>query len=920
MICPTLQLKHVDKAVRAPVAWFLAGTDAGAWLQEICRWEISQKGMRLFVLALSTGQQKPVGVLVVPAQGAMPKQKPRGLAFGVIGGKLYLPVDAELWPPIEAHEIKLMHDVQIFHPALGLAGFAADEALGISDILRQPPSRVENWNFARTGAPINQHLRSVQLAAFISLKDLFGGAGDEIGSASPTELPPAPDEPGEGNIDKMVRGGRDLFNKGLLSILSQIPHTGSNRTWVNDLEDWAAKNLKASSKGIDSLRNKELNRLLHQLENDPELGLRHAIPLSGMGHRGTAPPASKLGTRDPNFDLSRLGGGYAADYWDVPAELQQQLRTKYRELANREMQLGRYRRAAYIFAELLGDLESAASTLKQGKHFAEAAKLYKDHLRRPREAAKCLAEGGQFMDAIAIYEQEQSFLEVGQLYLQLGRTEDAMGAFRREVEKYLRANDFVTAARLTENELGSPREALGILTLGSQHQLQSMQCLQACFDLMARKSWHEEACELVSSLRKQSPKADRTASIAQLLSAQSAHYPDHAVRGLAADAARVLIGGRLQTAPPSEALQLTNSLVKLAPEDRLLARDAIRFMAARNEALRKQAKTPPPAKPAGVSVLVRTFDLSKGLREGFTLHTVKSCGAYFFALGYTKKESVLLRGNWEGMMQTIAWANIAALDIPLYMEVDETTSPPAMVIVSSSPVLSKVGRMPEKVLPAADAFGGEVPAGTPDWLAGDFLALCWRGNLAWLLRRGEQNLVLECRHKDGRVIMNAELDGVHPDLGDTYRHVSLLVQREMVWVAINRKLFLHRPGKSLRQWEAESDVLSLHGSAPHLPLCAVTRLQQGVALHWFDALEEEVSTLCADLASPLACFTASGTLVLLSENEGRICEVGRDGKGESPFSWPGEKPHALVRAQNANEFAVFTQAGKVQLFRVQSRR
>jgi tetratricopeptide (TPR) repeat protein len=916
MICPTLQLKHVDEPVRAPVAWFLAGADASAWLEEICRWEISQKGMRLFVLASANGQQKPAGVLVVPAQGATPKHKPRGLAFGVVAGKLYIPVEAELWPPVEAHEIKLLHDVQVYHPALGLTGFAADEALKVSDLLRQPPSRVENWNLAQAAAPMNQRLRSVQLAAFISLQDLFGSAGDEIGSEPPTDLPPAPNEPGEGKMDKLARSSRELFSKGLLSILSQIPHTGASRTWVNDLEDWAAKNLKSFSKEIDSLRHKELNRLLHQLESNPELGLRHAIPLSAMGHRGMAPPAAKLGTRDPNFDLSRLGGGHAADFWDIPADLQQQLRTKYRELANREMQLGRYRRAAYIFAELLGDLESAASTLKQGKHFAEAAKLYKDHLRRPREAAKCLAEGGQFMDAIAIYEQEQCFLEVGQLYRQLGRKEEAAAAFRQEVEKQLRSNDFLTAARLTENELDSPREALGILTLGSQHQLQSIQCLQASFDLMARKSWHEEACELVSSLRRQNPRADRTALIAQLLVTQSTQYPDHTVRNAAADATRVLVGGRLQTAAPSEALLLTNSLVKLAPEDRLLTRDAIRFMAARNEALRKQLKPSPPAKPAGVPVLVRTFDLGKG----FTLHTVKSCGAYFFALGYTNREYVLLRGNWEGMLQQVTWTTGGPFNLPLYVEVDETSCPPAMAVVSSSPVLESLGRIPEKFLPAADPFGGAVPAGTPGWLAGDFLALCWRGNLAWLLRRGDQNLILECRHRDGRVIMNAELDGVRPDLGDTYRHVSLLVQREMVWVAINRKLFLHRPGKSLRQWEAESDALSLLGSAPHLPLCAVTRLQQGVALHWFDDLEENVSTFCADLASPLACFTASGTLVLLSENEGRICEVGREGKGESPFSWPGEKPHALVRAQNSNEFAVFTQAGKVQLFRVQSRR
>ncbi len=160
----------------------------------------------------------------------------------------------------------------------------------------------------------------------------------------------------------------------------RISHPGRRRTWVNDFEDWANRQLRRLNEQGERIRNREIHRLLHLFDTDPEAALRHAIPMNAFPHRGLAPPGTGLGSRLPNFDLSRLGGR-AADFWNVPPNVQNLLRLRYREMADREMQLGRHRRAAYIYAELLGDLVSAANALKQGKHFREAALLYEEHLK-----------------------------------------------------------------------------------------------------------------------------------------------------------------------------------------------------------------------------------------------------------------------------------------------------------------------------------------------------------------------------------------------------------------------------------------------------------------------------------------------------------------------------------------------------------
>jgi len=42
-------------------------------------------------------------------------------------------------------------------------------------------------------------------------------------------------------------------------------------------------------------RHREIERLLHLLETDPDTGLRHALPLRTLPHRGRGKPGSKLG-------------------------------------------------------------------------------------------------------------------------------------------------------------------------------------------------------------------------------------------------------------------------------------------------------------------------------------------------------------------------------------------------------------------------------------------------------------------------------------------------------------------------------------------------------------------------------------------------------------------------------------------------
>ena len=191
-----------------------------------------------------------------------------------------------------------------------------------------------------------------------------------------------------------------------------------------------------------------------------------------------------MGPRSLNFDPRRLGGG-PADFWNLPGKLQEILRRRYRETADREMQLGRYRRAAYIYAQLLGDLVSAANAFKQGLLFREAALVYEEHLKNPLEAARCLAEGGFLAEAIEHYEKLDRWLDIADLQKRAGNLAAVENAIRRVVNERLSQGDILGAAKLVEEKLQASDEALEMLLGAWPSSHQAASCVSAAFQILA---------------------------------------------------------------------------------------------------------------------------------------------------------------------------------------------------------------------------------------------------------------------------------------------------------------------------------------------------------------------------------------------------------------------------------------------------
>ncbi|HEV2294126.1 MAG TPA: hypothetical protein VGR35_09730 [Tepidisphaeraceae bacterium] len=529
-----LQLRPAprESAEPATASYFIPGGKPELWLHELCAWGVTLDGVELLVIPVSSREPAPLGLFVMLPEVEGMRVSPSAIAqpYRKVGERLYVPADILPHPPMTDAELRtwLLWDVQVLHPTVGMIGCSRGELRHVADLLSGPPAGAVDWDRAEPGAAVEARVRSVRVDSPPAIDRFLDESQDGIGSTRPQELPPLPNESplartaaksaaaAFGTLRKLTklfggagraapparpRGGQS--GKPVPIRFGGGTSGGSGFGWVRRLHEWAKERHEALTRGLQEARQRELTRLMKMLESDPDQGLRYALPLHETGsHRGRGRRGDALTPRDTNFSFGSLFSSGPGDAWGMPPETYQRLRERYHQLANRELNLGRHRRAAYIFAQLLGDYAAAANALKQGRFFREAATLYRDHLRNPGAAAVCLEEGGLLNEAIDEYAALKQFEKVGDLERRLEHHDLAEAAYRRAVAGAMEHSDVLDAARLLEAKLGAIDESLAALTEAWPARPQAAACLRASFELLGRVNRHEEATRRIDALRR----------------------------------------------------------------------------------------------------------------------------------------------------------------------------------------------------------------------------------------------------------------------------------------------------------------------------------------------------------------------------------------------------------------------------------
>ncbi|QGJ70513.1 Hypothetical protein PBC10988_22100 [Planctomycetales bacterium 10988] len=602
MLTIQLQLRFREHPQREAAAWLLPSPDPQQWIEELLAWQVPLAGSSLLLVPAENRPDQLIAALVLLANGEQAPRVQQALGYGCLSQKLYLPTHAELDPPVSEEELaeQASYDYLLLHPQAGLIGFSAEDRLPLERLFQAPRELPTTWDRAQPGTGwklphLVRHPLTVEVEPSQSLQTLMETVGREIAAALPEEIPPEllSDDPNEKSkqippsIKKAFQLGIAKLLLGMNNMRPTSPTASPDPAWLVKWMNWAESKTK---QGLFSLspseeRRKELERLMRLLLENPDEGLKYALPLFGGPGRGQAQGGSKLPLRDVRFNLDGMRTAGPADPWDINQQDFQWLTDRYTELANRERTLGRYRRAAYIYSKLLGNHALAAQVLCEGRYFQEAAALYLDELKSPLEAAKCYEKAGLFQEAILLYEKKKEWETAGQLYQRLGEDEQAEQRFELAIKAAIEQEHFMEAARLTETYLHDTERTLNYLKEAWPYTSEARECLQKQLEILARLDRHQEVGRLFDSFADQ-PLPGLPGELAlQVMVKASKDYPLEAIRQKAQDRSRILIGKRFPSANQNDAYELTRLLQTLDPKDQLLNRDAQAFCNQRIETI-----------------------------------------------------------------------------------------------------------------------------------------------------------------------------------------------------------------------------------------------------------------------------------------------------------------------------------------------
>ena len=664
----------------------ISGSDPSGWLEHASAWNVPAASLRFLPVHETRRQEQqtssaPIGVLCFrasgefPAVGAAVGAAVDALLYRLRADRLFLPIDADVAPAISDSDLLplLAEDRRyVWHPSIGLVGYEPEDVLSVRDLLISPAVRTADWDAAEIGEQLNGTIRNLLPEPAPHVDDILDRGQDDIGSEASnlSDAPRAPDEKSGAAIRDAVQGAANVvsaaFARAVHGITSRLPTSEAGSNALGRLHAWAesilngtksegsrggAGNRRPPDERMTTKRENELKRLMNLLQNDPDQGLKYALPMNGENQgRGVAPPGGRLFENDPNFDPRRLNQPGCADVWDMPWEYRVRLIEMYRDLAQREQRLGRYRRAAYIYATLLNDLPAAAATLEAGHLFHDAAAVYIEHLKDPVKGAECLRRGGFWEEAVQIYRVRERWLDAAELYVEIGRPENAREMFQNEISVCRGRNDYVAAGEIADQRLNDPEQASTLLFTGWMQASNGGACFRKLMDLNGRRGNHRDAMWVMQQLTAEDELGQsQIESAAGVCSEFANTYPDEAVRIAARQhtlrlAATLLRskGDAGHSASHSAALSAVRSL---AQADRLLQSDTHRFELQRNLAVASEIKPAAPKRSSSLSPIkhVGNTNLSpEGTPKGTRWIDIACTGNEIFRCGVTATNRLVL--------------------------------------------------------------------------------------------------------------------------------------------------------------------------------------------------------------------------------------------------------------------------------------
>lgn len=636
-----LQLRHNHTGNGKVSSAFLRGSDPLLWMLEISQWSLESEDLEAYIIR-NNSDGSNAGLFVIFKKPDSPSQIELLEPYITIAEKLYIPLHTELYPRLTVTELKsvLIWDKQVFHPVFGFTGLNKSDQVNAETMFAflQPQDR--DWSFAHPGVPARVEFQSIHIQQ-PGIEKMMEEIKKEIGDKKLEDI--------KGEDKKLSAAGK-VWNDVKYFMIKEFyylitstdnktstsPGThkdrlpgGSGGSDFNGVFgkfiNWIEQNLEA----LESKREKEINKLLKMFDENTDEALKYAIPMnSPYLQRGKEQSSAVLGRRSTDFNLGNLRGGGARDAWNISDDHNLRLHKKYEAAAQDAISKTDYRKAAYVYAYLLGNYFNAAQALKQGGHYREAAVLYLEHLNNKAEAAECYQQGGLYLEAIELYLEMNKEEEAGDLYLKLELPEKAMTAYRVSVDRKKGNIDMIEAARILNEKMDNPSEAKEVLLEGWHKSYNSESCLKKYYDITVSKQPELLIDELKNVYQHDLP-PQNVSTFLDVLDYVNKKRFDPELQEAALEIAYEIIHSKLEI----RETKLLKKLGQFLPEDKLILADASRYAT--------KLKTPTKLKPAQ--------DIMLGADTRWL--TAVNKHHFFIATGIKGRTHCIIRGNWQGNLE-----------------------------------------------------------------------------------------------------------------------------------------------------------------------------------------------------------------------------------------------------------------------------
>ncbi|MGH1384152.1 hypothetical protein [Kordia sp.] len=169
------------------------------------------------------------------------------------------------------------------------------------------------------------------------------------------------------------------------------------------------------------------------------------------------------------------------------------LMQRYEKLTDEFIEKKQYKKAAYIQLRLLRNSYRAASILKEGHLYNEAAHIYLKKCHLKQDAAECYEMGRSYTKSIKLYKELEMNEKVGDIYAKIDDKKNAHAHYQMVVDDYSKNYQYVKGSLVYRKKMDNVPSANELLLKGWNENKDAVNCANNYFANFKDKASLEKA-------------------------------------------------------------------------------------------------------------------------------------------------------------------------------------------------------------------------------------------------------------------------------------------------------------------------------------------------------------------------------------------------------------------------------------------